>query len=103
MLLMETVESADGVSQKARDVISAEGFDASEFSISVVALPGSASDSAPASGTASFALRVRKSGTRYEAEYWTGAEQWTRLLADELRHGYFNPTLPPRPARSNCG
>jgi len=96
VLALEITE-AERMVQQARAIISREGFSPAEFAVQVLAR-----DETGAAGGPSFVVHVRRSGTRFAAQYSTGSELWTRLLADQLRRGYFSARNAPPPARGRC-
>jgi hypothetical protein len=91
------VTEAQAVAQKTREVIADEGFKPAEFSIQVVER-----DEPGVEGGRWFVVHVKRSGTRFAAQYSTGSELWTRLLADQLRHGYYSAAHAPPPAKGRC-
>jgi len=91
------ITEAERVVQQAHAIISREGFSPTEFAVHALAR-----DEPGVEGGPWFVVHVRRSGTRFAAQYSTGSELWTRLLADQLRHGYFSARKAPPPARGRC-
>jgi hypothetical protein len=91
------ITETERVVQQAQAIIAREGFSPAEFAVQVLAR-----DEPGASGGPWFVVHVRRSGTRFAAQYSTGSELWTRLLADQLRRGYFSARNAPPPVRGRC-